>query len=125
MGHHAIEDLAVLFVFVEPVVQISPQKPSALRHSEPDRASNRPGGNAYSITAERRSIFQVRDRIANCRSANAGYRRILRPVNDFVNLRWLESAGQIHASAIELPLTFWNEAARPFDRIAHAQRVGR
>ena len=66
----------------------------------------------------------MRDRIADRRRAHADDRRILGSVDDFVNLPRLEAAGQIHASAVQFPFALRDEAARPFDRVAHGERVG-
>ena len=125
MRHHAIEHLAMLLVFVEPVVKVGPQEAPALRHTERDCALNRARGNRQRVTVKRRRKFQVRDRVADRRGAHAGDRRILRAVDDLVNLPRLEAAGQIHAAAVQFPFALRDEAARAFDRVAYGQRVGR
>ena len=93
MRHHAVEHLAVPLVFVEPVVEIGSQEASALRDAERDRALNRAGRNRQGH--RRTAYFRCDDRIADRRRSRADHRRILRLVDDLVNLRRLKAAGQI------------------------------
>ena len=130
--HDAVEHLAAPLVFVEPIVQVRPQEAPALRHAERNRALDRPRRNRQRIG---RRVFQVRDHVAHGRGTHAHDGRILRFVNDFVDLAGLEAAVEIHARQVghdlsiretrELPVAPRDEAARALDRVAHAQGVGR
>ena len=128
--NHAVEHLAVAFVAVEPVVEIRAQEPAALRHAERERARDRRRRDRPGVC---RRVFQHRDHVADRRGPEADDRRILRRVDDLVDLAGLELRRHIHARCIrnrfafvvarEPPLAPRHDPARPLDRVAHGQHV--
>src|SRR5688572_10930971 len=76
--HHAIEDLAMHFVFVEAVIEIGAEETAALRDAERDAALD---GSARQAELRSAAVLDLRDRVAHRRRAHAYERRILRTVD--------------------------------------------
>ena len=130
LSDDAIEHLAVAFVPVETVVEVSSEKSAALRNAERQRAVDRPGRNRPRAG---RRVLQHGDHVANRRWPQSHERRVLRGVDHLVNLAGLELRRHIHAcrirhcagavSARESPLASRHDAARPFHGVAHGHHV--
>src|SRR5215471_1494600 len=84
-----VENLPIFFVGVEALIDEMPQVAARLRDAETQGAFDR----SHVIAL----VFQIRDQIARRRQPQSNDRRVLRAIDNLVNLARLETGFEINA----------------------------